>query len=304
MTRVLLYWNHICVLHNYEKRFLEELTAKLKKEDIELKVRYFGLGYPEHMSDYLRREDAVLPDMMVSADLEVYEDARIYETFEESLYPAAGWMNFHRGEAFESVWRGEKLVPFVAIPLVYYTSNPEVCRDKAVDEIEALSFGGVNNSAGKTLFKTVWSHYGRERAEAFLQKCSITDMPIGAFRQVQTGQQNTALVPSIYAMRADGISRHMCIPKEGPILIPSFLCARKSIPEWAARRVTELLLDRKLCEFYETNGNLIVYPEHAPKKTWEEMKRFFTPSKDWFHQVAPEEFYEPYMRLVPGAKIF
>ena len=74
MTSVLLYWNHICVLHRQEKAFLEGLAQRLRKDDIQLEVRYFGLGYPEHMSEYLARPDAVLPDLIVSADLEVFED--------------------------------------------------------------------------------------------------------------------------------------------------------------------------------------------------------------------------------------
>ena len=60
MTHILLYWNHICVLHRQEKAFLQELAGRLHREDIELEVRFFGLGYPEHMSEYLARPDAVL----------------------------------------------------------------------------------------------------------------------------------------------------------------------------------------------------------------------------------------------------
>ena len=87
MTTVLLYWNHICVLHKGEKQFLDRLAERLSNEDIDLRVRYFGLGYPEHMSEYLARPDAILPDLIVSADLEVFEDSRIYRKLEKGLYP-------------------------------------------------------------------------------------------------------------------------------------------------------------------------------------------------------------------------
>ncbi len=76
MTSILLYWNHICVLHRQEKAFLEDLAQRLRGDGIRLEVRYFGLGYPEHMSEYLARPDAILPDLIVSADLEVFEDLR------------------------------------------------------------------------------------------------------------------------------------------------------------------------------------------------------------------------------------
>ena len=71
MTSILLYWNHICVLHRQEKAFLEDLAQRLRGDGIRLEVRYLGLGYPERMSEYLARPDAILPDLIVSADLEV-----------------------------------------------------------------------------------------------------------------------------------------------------------------------------------------------------------------------------------------
>ena len=44
MTSILLYWNHICVLHRQEKAFLEDLAQRLWGDGIRLEVRYFGLG--------------------------------------------------------------------------------------------------------------------------------------------------------------------------------------------------------------------------------------------------------------------
>ena len=59
------------MLHRQEKTFLDALAQRLLSDEIQLEVRYFGLGYPEHMSEYLARPDAILPDLIVSADLEV-----------------------------------------------------------------------------------------------------------------------------------------------------------------------------------------------------------------------------------------
>ena len=42
------------VTHHFNDRIregLSRLAESLKAEDIELTVRYFGLGYPEHMSE-------------------------------------------------------------------------------------------------------------------------------------------------------------------------------------------------------------------------------------------------------------
>lgn len=294
MTHVLLYWNHICVLHNQEKAFLEELKNELRNEEIELEVRYFGLGYPQHMSEYLREEEAKLPDMIVSADLEVFEDFRIYQKYCDSLYPVSQWITLREGNAVDIIRRDKNLLPVLSIPLVYYTNEPSNCKDKNMYEIEGLSFGGINNSAGKTITKAVWSKYGKGVAESVLKKADISDMPIGAFQQVRTGNSNISLVPSIYAMRADAKTKHMCIPKEGPLLIPSYLCVRNTIPETEARKIVEKLLSKKVCEFYENSGNLLVYPDNASGNGWSMEDEYFAVPSDWFDKVSPEEFYELY----------
>ena len=168
MTPILLYWNHICVLHKQEKLFLTQLAERLRQEGINLTVRFFGLGYPEHMSEYLARPDAVLPDAIVSADLEVFEDARIFDKFANTLYPAAQWIPLRKGAAQQAAAKGAKLLPFVSIPLVYYTRTPDACAGKSICGIAPLAFGGINNSAGKTLAKAVWSRYGKAAAHTLL----------------------------------------------------------------------------------------------------------------------------------------
>ena len=260
MTSVLLYWNHICVLHRQEKAFLEGLAQRLRKDDIQLEVRYFGLGYPEHMSEYLARPDAVLPDLIVSADLEVFEDPLIFSKLQPELYPSADWVPLRQSPMLNAVQRGHCLLPFVSIPLVYYTREPEACAKTALPDWHGLSFGGINNSAVKTVVKAVWEQWGQTAAAQLLETSLVTDMPIGAFQAVRQGQADTALVPSLYALRADGRETFLRVPREGPVLIPSYFCARTSVPEWAARRVAESILSRELCDFYAANGDLIVYP--------------------------------------------
>ena len=41
MRHILLYWNHICVLHRQEKTFLDALAQRLLSDEIQLDVRYF-----------------------------------------------------------------------------------------------------------------------------------------------------------------------------------------------------------------------------------------------------------------------
>lgn len=153
MRHILLYWNHICVLHRQEKTFLDALAQRLLSDEIQLEVRYFGLGYPEHMSEYLARPDAILPDLIVSADLEVFEDTDIFCKLNHSLYPVRSWIPLQSGPMLDAVERGSFLLPFLSIPLVYYTREPEICRRTALTDWNGLAFGGINNSAVKTVVK-------------------------------------------------------------------------------------------------------------------------------------------------------
>ena len=138
MTNVLLYWSHICVLHNQEKAFLSRLAESLKAEDIALTVRYFGLGYPEHMSEYLTREDAVLPDLIVSADLEVFEDARLMEKLRPTLHQSRDFVPLADSAALSCCERGAALLPILAIPLVYFTREPERAERTPLCEMDGL----------------------------------------------------------------------------------------------------------------------------------------------------------------------
>lgn len=294
MTNILLYWNHICVLHRQEKAFLSRLVDALRKEDIQLTVRYFGLGYPEHLSEYLARPDAELPDLLVCADLEVFEDPRIFSKLEGSLYPAADWVPLRQSAALEAVWRGLWLLPFLSIPLVYYTRQPQRCAHIPLWEQEELCFGGINNSAAKTVVKTVWEHAGKPAAQQLLARSHISDMPIGAFQAVRQKSAVTALVPSLYALRADGLETHLAIPQEGPVLIPSYLCVRTSAPEAAARKVAQGILCQELCDFYASQGDLILYPTCTALRSRQEGERFCCPSAGWLKVFSPEEFYQLY----------
>ena len=304
MTSMLLYWNHICVLHRQEKAFLEGLAQRLRKDDIQLEVRYFGLGYPEHMSEYLARPDAVLPDLIVSADLEVFEDPLIFSKLQPELYPAADWVPLRQSPMLNAVQRGHCLLPFVSIPLVYYTREPEACAKTALPDWHGLAFGGINNSAVKTVVKTVWEQWGQAVAAQLLETSLVTDMPIGAFQAVRQGQANTALVPSLYALRADGRETFLRVPHEGPVLIPSYFCARTSVPEWAAHRVAESILSRELCDFYASNGDLIVYPACTELHSGQETEHALCPSAEWLGQLSREDFYQLYCAKLPSAVDF
>ena len=114
MISVTLYWNNICILHRQELVFLERIRQSLASRGIDLTITCFGLGYGRHMSEYLRSPDAPLPDLVVSTDLEVFEDRAIFSKLEPELYPAADWVPLRESPALDAVRRGDKLLPAAA----------------------------------------------------------------------------------------------------------------------------------------------------------------------------------------------
>ena len=232
----------------------------------------------------------------------MFEDDRIYRRLRPTLYEAADWVPLRRCAAAEAVRRDAALLPFVAIPLVYFTREPQRCRETSLADWQGLAFGGINNSAVKTLVKAVWSRHGRAAAVRLLEENLVTDMPIGAFQAVRTGAAQTALVPSLYALRADGEQTFLELPQEGPVLIPSYFAARRSIPEAVARRVAERLLSAEFCDFYTTQGDLIALPEAASGRSRQERDRCFAPDAAFLAGLTGPVFYRLYCDCLDTAR--
>lgn len=305
MTDVLIYWSNICVLHKQEQAYLEKITEALAAESIRLTTRFFGLGYPQRMSEYLAQPEAVMPDIIVSTDLEVFEDARIFARFRDALYPAGTWHPIKQDAAAQAVWRADALLPYVSIPLVFATRNPEACEGKGVADLAgtAIALGGINNSAVKTVHKAIWERYGQETAERLLENATVTDMPIQAFGQVRTGASEVALVPTLYALRADGQTLHARCPADGAVLIPSYIAALRGIAEAVARRVVEAIVQPEITSFFVQGGDLLCYLAGSAEHAWMGMQqqRFQCPSGEWLAEMPPERFYAAYKRIFPQA---
>ncbi len=302
MTEVLMYWNNICILHKKEKEVIDKITADLLDKEIILKTCFFGLGYGEHMGEYLAKKEAVLPDVVVSADLEVFEDERIFKTLAGGLHKMSDMVPLRNCEALEAVQRSEELLPFLAIPLVYYTKNKNLQTENAIEHMGDLAFGGINNSAAKTVVKAVWSRYGSQNATELLSNAHVTGMPIEAFAKVQKGENEVALVPSVYALRADGKNSFLKTPKEGVFLTPSYICARTSISSEVAKTVISSIAGKELCEFYAEAGDLIVFPDCCKVKSKQENGRYCAVEKEFLKNTSAEQFYALYRTHIQSAQ--
>ena len=308
-TKVLLCWNNICILNRREVAILENIRLRLLSQNIKLEIKQFGLGYPQHLSDYLRNPANQKPDLLVSADLEVFEDSRIFERLRDELYPLAEWYALKDDALSTALQRGIQLLPYLAIPLVLYTWQPELYRNKSLAQIVRdklpLHFGGINNSAGKSVVKWTWSRLGRTEAEALLARSTVREIPQQAFKHVTKTHDGAALVPTVYTGIADNESDFALVPTDGALAVPSYIAARTTVPEPVLRAVLDELLAPDILNFYISSGMLICPLADAPVHPWieSEIARIQLPDPDWLAKTSPEEFYDLYLSMVPGAGI-
>ena len=281
MITVNLYWNNICLLHRQELVFLDQIRQDLLSNGIDLNIRCFGLGYEKHMAEYLKEPDSTLPDMIVTSDFEVYEDEQIYSRIAaDGLHPLPSLLPVKQGESVPDLLCDPYRLPYLAIPLVFYgkqMSEDHPCFDKKACApslnriIEAdypLAFGGLTNSAGRALVKTLRHGTGSASVDRLLSSGTMTDMPIEAFQKARIGENPLALIPSIYAFRADGKTHQAYWPSDGAIPVTSYICARKTIPEETAIAIACALRSFEIGKFYVENGCVIFCAPNTPAFSW------------------------------------
>ncbi|MCR4955538.1 MAG: hypothetical protein K6A30_02520 [Lachnospiraceae bacterium] len=305
MKKVLLYWSNICVLHKYEQSHLEKVKEKLLSEGIDLEIQYFGIGYPTRMSQALLDKEKPLPDLIVSTDLEVFENKEIYGRYCRELYPICNWYSTKKKENYRSLYVDEKLLPFIAIPMMVYTKDPSY-KDISLEDLldKHVAFGGINNSGVKCVYKYIWERFGKEKASDFLSHSQICDMPIQGMQAVRTNAANLALIPSIYALRADMKNEFAFSLTEGNIVLPSFVAARNSLTETEAKTILNTILSPEFCNYFVTNGDLISCMDFAEENRFDSISKstYLYPDNQWFYKVSPAEFYTSYCEIIPRAK--
>ena len=185
-------------------------------------------------------------------------------------------------------------------------SEQSISLNRLVESSFPLSYGGINNSAVKTVAKLIWESFGMETAKHFLTASNVFDMPIQAFHQVSIGASPLALVPSVYALRADGKKNKAYWPLEGAPAIPSYICAGTSVPKDALFAVIEKLRGPRFSHFYTTNGCLYscAPADPLPDLSFLEGSRtnrgLLVPSESFLNSLPAETFYKMYHRVFPA----
>ncbi len=293
MVKIVLYWSNICVLNKGEVELLKKVQMELILDEIELEIKFFGLGYPTHMSDYLREEDAVLPDIILTTDLEVFEDKRIFDKLKPTLLDCSKWYP----NTLKGVERSY-LLPYLAIPLLLFSKDKENLSFKELKHNKP-AFGGINNSAAKSVVKLIWELYGKDEAKELMRCATITPMPIGAFQNTRNGSSDVALIPSLFALSDPSfISSPL---KEGIPCIPSYFAIRNTISEEVAKKLIERLNGADFIHLYEEKGKLLMANREKPSWFRSLNTELLFLSESFISDLDPKEFYETYCLYIPSA---
>ena len=303
MNKVILYWNHICILQHEENRQLNLVKERLVKHNIDLDIKHFGLGHPLHMSEYLAQKDALLPDIIVSADLEVFEDKRLYNKL-LPLHNTLNWLPLKNNEMIKACVRQETLTPFIIIPLVCYTTNLNKYNNTSIlDHCDSsFSIGGINNSAVKSIYKSVYQKFGKDNANRLIKEASVAPIPINAFQNVRTGVTDGCLVPKLYTFSADNINTFEVEFTEGIYLLPSYFTARKTVDESIAKIVQIEIMNEAFLNMYAKSGKLITCPKIDTTNLEDNYTKFQVISKDFINSFDNKAFYDDYTSILSTAK--
>ncbi|MDR0924664.1 MAG: ABC transporter substrate-binding protein [Hungatella sp.] len=260
MRKISMYWNNICVLHRYEKKHIEEVTSLLKEQDILLETEYFGLGYPKKLSEEVKKT-GITPDIMVSTDLEVFEDPEIYGLFKEELLEIQGLLSLKNEIRNSNLCQDKRLLPFLVIPLIMVFNKQLLAGQPLPVSLKELAehpkaFGGKTNSAGRGVYKQLTWLYGKEFTDLFMENATIFDMPVQSLQSVQKGLSPAAITPSIFAFRADETLLSLRYPKEGALTVPSFIAVKNTLSTDLAGWILSKLFTVDFCNYFAEYGEI------------------------------------------------
>lgn len=299
-----VYWNNICLLSNMEEAFIN--TQQKIQKHFPFTFEYYGLGKPSSMTVKIKEDiqaGNIGGDIIVSTDLDIYQDVTIAKYLQNEFKKSSSLLPINEHLFNTTIPHPEQYFhPFVVIPLVMVVNSNLVKESEMPKAFEDLispnfkyryAFGGIHNSAGRSLLKSLWYMYGEKTVEKFLSDATITSMPAQAFQQVMTGQVEVAIVPTIFALRK-GVNGIKAIwPKEGAIAIPSYVACKNSVSEEDFSLFVDNILGKEFQLQLKNAGDIIPsHPELSiPSFAMENDCKLLYPEWEFFKTFDHEEFY-------------
>ncbi|MDF2927383.1 MAG: ABC-type Fe3+ transport system, periplasmic component [Paenibacillaceae bacterium] len=260
-----VYWNNICLVTRAEEQYISRTLGDCHGAGVGFAVEYFGLGRASGLGERLKEEalsGRESGDIIVTTNGDIVQEQG-YQPYFAGKFRMAGnlpedrdfhgmphigeeWLPVRSGLEESNLFQaGSCFRPFIVIPLVLAVNlraaaaaglpEPESLEELLEDRWEGnFAFGGLHNSAGRTLARTIWWLYGRAAAERLVRLGRKLSMPAHAFSQVMTGAAAAAVVPAIFAGRGGNPDIKAVWPREGAVAIPSYAAVRHTVDSQAA----------------------------------------------------------------------
>lgn len=302
MKKTKLYWNNVCLFNRMEETFIKEEIEKAGMEDV-LEVAYFGLGRERKLADQIKEDlkNGIIPDVIITTDLDVFHDKHMMFPFIKEFKSLKGRLELS-DQIKESTIRisEDKLLPFIVIPQVIVINRhnlkglpvPKSLKDLAKDMYkDRFTFGGIHNSAGRSIIKSIWAAYGQAVAKKIVANAQLANMPAMAFNSVIRGQVPIAIVPSIFAERAGANNIELICPSEGLVAIPSYIGMKSDVPEAVCSFIIDKIisLDKQML-LYERGKVLPV--SCTVEGNYYHQHKLLYPSWAFIEEMDDNEFYE------------
>lgn len=313
------YWNNVCLLSTWEQKYISDFLKKCEKEN-NIIFEYYGLGRKMPLSEKIVEElsqGTVKADLIVSTDLDIFQDRSLLTSVNYSLSHNKNLLPVRKEiQTSNIIDRSGYFAPFIIIPLVFVINTNLIPKEKIPNSFEQLlepyyknkiAFGGIHNSAGKSLLKSVWYLFGREKAEQFAKNSIITSMPAAAFQKVMAGEVPIAVVPTIFAMRAGIRNIEAVWPKEGAVAIPSYTTVRNDANNSYVKWISENILGKSHQELLKSKGAVIpCHPDvELPNLAKENNCTLLYPDWNFLHDFDNKYFYslcEQYYKMLKGVQ--
>ncbi|SHK02107.1 ABC transporter substrate-binding protein [Paramaledivibacter caminithermalis] len=264
-----VYWNNVCLLSTREEKFINNSLKESKKEN-SIIFEYYGLGRKMGLKEKIIEDlsdGTIEADLVISTDLDIFQSKNLIPSKSNELSNIKDLLPLRTAITNSNIVEPSGIfAPFIIIPLIFVVNKNLIPEEKIPYSFEQLldpyyknkiAFGGIHNSAGRSLIKSIWYLYGRQKAEEFVTNSIITSMPAAAFKKTMTGEAAISIVPTIFAMRS-GINNIVAIwPKEGAVAIPSYYALKKDSDSLCTEWVLHNILGKSHQELLKSAGAVI-----------------------------------------------
>jgi len=267
MKDITVYWNNICLLRRAEENFINEYA----KNKPEIHIEYFGLGMPKKLrnqiADDLQKHNEPQADVIVSTDLDVFQDKRLLLDKLDMFADIAGEFTIRdEVKVTGTEYPTEKIATAHVLPMLMCVNEeiaadmnyPESLKDLCKDEYRGkIVLGGSDTAAGRSIVMSIWYLYGEEYAMKFLQNAAFVSIPAVAYSTCAAKKEfPVCILPSVLA----GRGLKTIFPKDGAPAIPTYVSVRKGAAEGAMDFLKTVLFGMEMQRFYSERG--IILPSH------------------------------------------